>query len=252
MARFTGKTVVITGAGSGIGAAAAKRFSNEGANVVVMGRHETSLREATRGLPQDRTLVQPGDTSKAADARAVINAAVDRFGGIDVLVNNAGTHTAGELDETSEDEWKRVIDVNVHGCFHMAKAALPELKKTKGSIVMTSSVSGIGGDWGMAAYNTSKGAVSNMVRAMALDHGKDGVRVNAVNPTFTDTGMTEGAMNEETIAKFKERIPMQRIGQPEDIAAVIAFLASDDAGFVTGVNLPVDGGLSASNGQPQM
>ena len=252
MARYTGKTIVITGAGSGIGAAAAKRFSQEGANVVVMGRKEAALREATRDLPPERTLVQPGDTSKAADAEAVIKAAVDRFGGIDVLVNNAGTHTSGELDETSEQEWKRVIDVNVHGYFHMAKAALPELKKTKGSIVMTSSVSGIGGDWHMAAYNTSKGAVSNMVRAMALDHGKDGVRVNAVNPTFTDTGMTEGAMNEKTIAKFVARIPMRRIGQPEDIAAVMAFLASDDARFVTGVNLPVDGGLTASNGQPQM
>ena len=252
MARFTGKTIVITGAGSGIGAAAAKRFSDEGANVVVMGRHESSLREATRGLPPDRTLVQPGDTSNADDASAVIKAAVDRFGGVDVLVNNAGTVIQGDVGETSEDEWKRVIDVNVHGYFHMAKAALPELKKTKGSIVMTSSVSGIGGDWGMAAYNTSKGAVSNMVRAMALDHGKDGVRVNAVNPTFTDTGMTESAMNEETIAKFKERIPMRRIGQPDDIAAVMTFLASDDARFVTGVNLPVDGGLTASNGQPQM
>ena len=115
---------------------------------------------------------------------------------------------------------------------------------------MTSSVSGIGGDWGMAAYNTSKGAVTNMVRAMALDHGADGVRVNAVCPTFTDTGMTKDMQDQETIDKFLERIPMKRIGQPEDIAAVMAFLASDDAGFVTGVNLPVDGGLSASNGQP--
>ena len=117
---------------------------------------------------------------------------------------------------------------------------------------MTSSVSGIGGDWGMLAYNTSKGAVTNMVRAMALDHGRDGVRVNAVNPTFTNTGMTRDMQTGETLAKVEERIPMGRIGQPEDIASVMAFLASDDAGFVTGVNLPVDGGLSASNGQPPM
>ena len=252
MARFSGKTVIITGAASGMGAAAAKRFSDEGANVVAMDLEQSDLDKGVGDLPADRTLLKAGDTSKMADAEAVVKAAVDRFGGVDVLINNAGTHTSGDVEKTSEEEWTRVLSVNVNGYFHMAKAALPHLKQAKGSIVMTSSVSGIGGDWGMAAYNTSKGAVTNMVRAMALDHGKDGVRVNAVCPTFTDTGMTEEMKDQETIDKFLTRIPMKRIGQPKDIAAVMAFLASDDAGFVTGVNLPVDGGLSASNGQPAM
>ncbi len=144
------------------------------------------------------------------------------------------------------------MDVNVGGYFRMAKAAMPELRKTRGCIVMTSSVSGLGGDWGMLAYDTSKGAVSNMVRAMAMDGGEDGVRVNAVNPSMTRTRMTEGFVNDAVLARFKDRIPLGRVAEPEDIAAVIAFLASDDARFVTGVNLPVDGGLSASNGQPHL
>jgi meso-butanediol dehydrogenase/(S,S)-butanediol dehydrogenase/diacetyl reductase len=133
----------------------------------------------------------------------------------------------------------------------MAKAAMPELVTTKGSIVMTSSVSGLGGDWEMFAYSTSKGAVTNMVRAMALDAAKDGVRVNAASPSFTNTGMTKAMQDDsELMAKCKERVPFGPMAQPEHTAAVIAFLASDDARFVTGVNLPVDGGLMASNGQP--
>jgi meso-butanediol dehydrogenase / (S,S)-butanediol dehydrogenase / diacetyl reductase len=141
--------------------------------------------------------------------------------------------------------------VNVTGYFNMAKATMPELKKTRGCIVQTSSVSGLGGDWGMVAYNTSKGAVANMTRAMALDHAKDGIRVNAVNPTVTETGMSKGLLDQAMVAKILTRIPMKRVGQADDIAKVMIFLASDDAGFVTGVNLPVDGGLSASNGQPE-
>jgi meso-butanediol dehydrogenase/(S,S)-butanediol dehydrogenase/diacetyl reductase len=248
--RFEGKTVVVTGAASGMGRAAARRFADEGANVVVVDLDRTELEQASAELPQDRLLIQPGDTSDRDAARAAITAAVERFGGVDVLINNAGIASSGDITQTSEEDFARVMAVNVGGYFHMAKAAMPELKKTRGAIVMTSSVSGLGGDWNMFAYNTAKGAVTNMVRAMALDAGKDGVRVNAVNPSLTDTGMTKDMQNEALLAKFKERMPLGPIAQPEDIAAVMAFLASDDARFVTGVNLPVDGGVTASNGQP--
>jgi meso-butanediol dehydrogenase/(S,S)-butanediol dehydrogenase/diacetyl reductase len=168
-----------------------------------------------------------------------------------ILINNAGIATDGDIMATSEEDFARVMAVNVTGYYHMAKAAMPELVKTRGSIVMTSSVSGLGGDWEMFAYNTSKGAVSNMVRAMAMDAAKDGVRVNAVNPSFTDTGLTKDMVSKpELVAKFNERMPLGAPEDPDGVAAAMAFLASDDARLITGVNLPVDAGLMASNGQP--
>ncbi|MDN4060103.1 SDR family oxidoreductase [Massilia sp. YIM B02769] len=251
MNRFNDKTVLVTGAASGIGLAAARRFVDEGARVVMLDIDGDKLEEAAAKLPQDRVLVQVGDTADKQTAADAVKAAVDKFGGLHILINNAGMAVEGDITQTSEEDFERVMAVNVAGYYHMAKAAMPELVKVRGSIVMTSSVSGLGGDWNMFAYNTSKGAVSNMVRAMAMDAGKDGVRVNAVNPSFTKTGMTEDMVSDpELVAKFKERMPL---GAPEDaegVAAVMAFLASEDARLITGVNLPVDAGLMASNGQP--
>ncbi|MBW4331698.1 SDR family oxidoreductase [Stakelama sp. CBK3Z-3] len=253
MMRFDGKTVIVTGAGSGIGEATARRFSEEGANLVLIGRTKEKLDRLAQALPQARTLVHSADVSKAMEAAAAVEAAVDRFGGLDILINNAGVATRGDITETQDGDFQNIMDVNVAGCFHMAKAAMPHLKRSKGAIVMTSSVSGLGGDWSMLAYNASKGAVTNMVRALAMDHGRDGVRVNAVCPSYTETDMAGGIKEDQAkYDAFMKRIPMGRPAQPTDIASVIAFLASDDAGFVTGVNLPVDGGLSASNGQPQL
>jgi len=251
MNRFNEKTVLVTGAASGIGLAAARRFLDEGARVVMLDIDGDKLKEAAAGLPQDRIVVQIGDTAEKATASAAVKAAVDKFGALHILVNNAGMATEGDITQTSEEDFERVMAVNVSGYYHMAKAAMPELVKTRGSIVMTSSVSGLGGDWNLFAYNTSKGAVSNMVRAMAMDAAKDGVRVNAVNPSFTRTGMTEDMVSDaELVAKFKERMPLGAPEDPEGVAAAMAFLASDDARLITGVNLPVDAGLMASNGQP--
>jgi len=251
MNRFSDKTVLVTGAASGIGLAATRRFLDEGARVVMVDIDEASLKEVSAKLPQDRILVQVGDTADKATAASAVKAAVDKFGGLHILVNNAGMATEGDITQTSEDDFERVMAVNVGGYFHMAKAAMPELVKTRGAIVMTSSVSGLGGDWNLFAYNTSKGAVSNMVRAMAMDAAKDGVRVNAVNPSFTKTGMTEDMVSDpELVAKFNERMPLGAPEDPEGVAAAMAFLASEDARLITGVNLPVDAGLLASNGQP--
>jgi meso-butanediol dehydrogenase/(S,S)-butanediol dehydrogenase/diacetyl reductase len=252
MNRFTDKTVLVTGAASGMGLAATRRFLDEGAAVVMLDIDAAALKEAAAAFPQDRVLVHVGDTADQATAAAAVKATVARFKGLDILINNAGIASEGDIMQTSEDDFARVIAVNVAGYFHMAKAAMPELVKTRGAIVMTSSVSGLGGDWEMFAYNTSKGAVSNMVRAMALDAAKDGVRVNAVNPSFTKTGMTEDMLKKpELVAKFNERMPLGAPADADGVAAAMAFLASDDARLITGVNLPVDAGLMASNGQPK-
>src|SRR5690606_13067969 len=155
------------------------------------------------------------------------------------------------ITELSSEDWESAIDVNLNGTFYVCQAAMPHLIATKGNIINVSSLSGIGGDWNMAAYNTAKAGISNLTRTLALDHGPDGVRVNAVNPSVTKTDMTSAIQDDSSKTdKFLDRCPLGRLAAPEEVAAVITFLASDDASMITGVNLPVDGGVSASNGQP--
>ena len=246
------KTVIVTGAGSGIGAACARRFSADGWNVALFARTRDKLEKIAADLPDDRTLVIDGDIRDSDAVTRLVSETVNRFGGLDALVNNAGVGAMGAPGELSRDAWDRVLAVNVTGVFEMTTAALPHLKKTGGCVVNTASVSGLGGDWRMFGYNASKGAVANMTRAMALDLAPE-VRVNAVAPSLTRTDMAAGVLDKpDRLDAFAERIPMGRPGEPEEVADVIAFLASHDARFVTGVVLPVDGGLSASNGQPRL
>ncbi|RUM24189.1 SDR family oxidoreductase [Rhizobium vallis] len=245
------KVVIVTGSGSGIGRATAARFLDEQASVVFVGRHRKKLEDAASGFANDRILIVAGDVSSEKDVDRLLQETLDRFGRLDVLVNNAGIHAEGKVDELATADWRKVMATDLDGVFFASRAALPHLKKTGGSIINVASVSGTGGDWSMAAYNAAKGGVVNLTRAMAMDHGKDGVRVNAVCPSLTRSDMTKDMMDdEELLAKFNERFALKGPAEPEDIAGVIAFLASDDARFVTGVNMPVDGGMSASNGQP--
>ena len=249
--RFGGKVVIVTGAGSGIGEGIARRFSAEGATVVLVGRHRANIERVARSLPKERTRTRVADVSKAGQVDAAVKAVVKEFGRLDVMVNNAGIFEGSTVTETTPEQWERVMATNAGCVFNGSRAAIPHLVKTGGCIVNTASVSGLGGDWNMSAYDASKGAVVNLTRAMAMDYAREGVRVNAVCPSLTLSGMTKDDVKKaSTRKKLKERMPLGRVAMPEDIAAVVAFLASDDARFVTGVNLPVDGGVSASNGQP--
>lgn len=243
----------MTGAGSGIGAGTARRFAAEGAMVALIGQGHDKMDAVAREMDPARTLVHVADVSQQAAVESAVAATVARFGRLDVLVNNAGIVRPGSLTEASVEDWRATMATDVDSVFYFCRAAVPHLLAQRGCIVNVSSVSGLGGDWGMSFYNAAKGAVTNFTRALALDLGPQGVRVNAVCPSFTRTGMTAD-MEKDTalMEKFKERIPLGRAAEPDDIAAVISFLASDDARFVTGVNLPVDGGLSASNGQPRL
>ncbi|AUG53740.1 SDR family NAD(P)-dependent oxidoreductase [Thalassospira marina] len=252
MNRFESKVVVITGAGSGIGAATAKMFYDEGASVVLSGRTEEKLLRTSEPFAKDRSLIAVGDIGKWEDAQALAAAAAEKFGKIDVLVNNAGTGWLGDIaDDNSNAELERVFDTNVNGTFYGIKAALPFLKQSKGNVVNVSSVTGLRGDWGLSIYNASKAAVSNLTRCLALDYGSAGIRFNAVCPTYIRTELAGLVTNnQELLDKFCERIPLQRGGEPEEVAEAILFLASDAARFITGVNLPVDGGVTASSGQP--
>lgn len=248
--RFNGKIVVVTGAGSGIGEAAARRFSDEGATVLLAARTEEKVAQVAGSLPADRTEWMTADLGTEEGARTLA-AKAQEMGGADVLVNNAGIAIGGTIEEVSVADWDKQIQTNLTGYFLVTKFFWDQLKAKKGNVVMTSSVSGLGGDWQMFAYNASKGGISNMVRALALDAAKQGIRVNAVNPAFTTSDMTQDMMDDaELLAKFRERQPLGAPADPADIAAAMAFLASGDAKFITGVNLPVDGGLMASNGQP--
>ncbi|WP_439101184.1 SDR family NAD(P)-dependent oxidoreductase [Congregibacter sp.] len=249
--RFAGKTIIVTGSSTGIGAGIARRFHDEGANVVINARNAQKCEDLAGTLDAERTLVVPGDVSKSAFADEIVGAAVEKFGGLDTLVNNAGVGGSSMLHKTSDDEIDRIIDINVKGVIYLCRAAIPQLQKSAGSIINISSVSGIGGDSLLPVYNASKGAVSNLTRGLALQVGSMGIRVNAINPSITRSDMVEDITGNDALMQgFMQRVALGRIGEPEDIAAAAAFLAGKDASFITGVNLPVDGGVSASNGQP--
>ena len=252
--RFTDHVTIVTGGGSGIGAATAHRFAREGATVIVTGRTPEKLAKTAADAEGPGTVVpRVVDAADQTAIAALVDDVAREYGRLDTLVNNAAVARPGTVDDVDSATWREVMATDVDGVFYASKAALAHLRTAGGSIVNVGSVSGLGGDWGMVAYNAAKGAVVNLTNAMALDHGAQGVRVNAVHPSLTVTDMSAGIREDETtLASFRARIPMQRPAEPAEVADVIAFLASHDARFVNGAHVPVDGGLGASNGQPNI
>lgn len=252
---FAGRTVLITGATSGIGEGAAKAFAAHGANVMLNGR------DAERGAAVQTAIVDAGGTAvlslgDVADRRycdALVAETAERFGRLDVLFNNAGVLFHGAIDDTPDDEWRRLIDINVSGSFYMARAAVRRMKAqgAGGAIVNMSSECGLIAYERLPAYSATKGAVAMLTKVMAIDHARDGIRVNAVCPGDIDTPMTDMGWQQfdlssaEIREKLKSHIPLGIVGQPRDIAHAVMYLASEAAGFVTGTLLSVDGGTTA-------
>jgi len=250
LARLENKIALITGAGTGIGRAIARAFVREGAKVALVGRRKEPLESVAQECG-DAALVCTADVSAQADIDRVLARVTARFGGMNVLVNNAGVLHVGTAEQITEDQWAQTFNVNVRGLWLMSRAVLPHMRKAGGgSIVNIASVLGINGARLRAAYAASKGAVVLLTKCMAIDHGAEKIRVNVICPSFVETDLTAevirkapdpGSVRRERIAVH----PIGRLGEPEDVAGLAAYLASDEASWVTGAAMPVDGGYLA-------
>ena len=252
---FGGKAVLATGGTSGIGAAVARAFGDAGASVLLTGRDAERGEKVASGIAAAGGAVAFGvaDITDPQTPGNLVKACLDRFGRLDILVNNAGIIHHGTAEETSDAEWLETMAVNLDGAFRMSRAAIPAIRQAGGGSIVN-----IASDWALVggrravAYCVSKGGLLQLTRAMALDHAHEDIRINAVCPTDVDTPMLDhefeisGVDKAEGLAKAGEAVPLGRVATPEDVAQAVLFLASDEASFMTGVALPVDGGITAA------
>jgi NAD(P)-dependent dehydrogenase (short-subunit alcohol dehydrogenase family) len=248
--RLQGKIGIVTGAGSGIGRACAIALASEGARVALVGRRKDRVELLAEEIG-DSALAIAADVSKPGEIRRLINETLSRFGGLTFLFNNAGVLHVGNAEQITEEQWDHTFNVNVRAVWLLSRAALPPMRKAGGgSIINVASTLGMVGARNRAAYAASKGAVVLLTKSMAIDHGHDNIRLNAICPSFVETELTAAVLDKapDPAAVRRERTaahPLGRLGQPEDIAGLAVYLASDESSWVTGAALPVDGGYLA-------
>jgi meso-butanediol dehydrogenase / (S,S)-butanediol dehydrogenase / diacetyl reductase len=251
--RLAGKVALVTGGGTGIGRAIAMAFAREGAAVAVAGRRLEKVKEVASAIEKQggASLALRCDVANAKDAERAISETAKKFGKLNVLVNNAGTLSVSTVDTITEDDWDRVITVNLKGPFLMSRAALKEFRKNGGgTIVNIGSVLGLVAMKDRAAYCASKGGVTMLTKAMALDHAHENVRVNCICPSIVETELVKGLFDDSEQGKRLKQsrmgtIPLGRFGRPADVADLAVFLASEESSWLTGAAIPLDGGLTA-------
>jgi len=248
--RLKGKIGIVTGAGSGIGRACAIALANEGARVALCGRRKDRIEEVGREIG-DRAFAVAADVSRTSELHHLLDQTVSRFGGLNFLVNNAGILTVGNAEQITEEQWDHLFNVNVRSVWLLSRGALPHMRKAGGgSIINIASTLGVVGARNRAAYCSSKGAVILLTKSMAVDHGHENIRVNAICPSFVETELTAALLAQvaDPASVRRERTashPIGRLGRPEDVAGLAVYLASDESSWTTGAALPVDGGYLA-------
>ncbi len=257
-AKLENQVAIVTAGGSGIGAATARRFTQEGASVVIADISGRRAEEVTTGITANggKAVWLKMDASDPEGVQAAIKLALDTYGRLDIMFNNAGQADAAYLEDTSLESWNRVIAVTLTSTFLGMKYCLPIMRQQgKGAIVNTASISGTGGDYGLSSYNAAKAGVINLTRAAAIENAKFKIRINCVCPGAINTRAAQilGGDRADEFRQIQAQVhPLGRMGEPEEIASTVLFLASDEASFITGAAIIVDGGVTAQTGLPDM